>query len=363
MLLLKEGEDIQILCYFHLSYTGVVSVGYIPWYDHHDAEADPGRVGFTLQGLFETIVATRLWNANYGGVYVEKKAGVHSNPYIQNPDIETKDGRTFTLRNPAVMTREVAGYIGREKDFFFRITSKKLINPNNKPDAFELKALDSFENGKKEIYEVANIAGKKYFRYMAPLITQKDCLKCHSFQGYKEGDVRGGISVTYNIDRAYSKLNTNTFLIALLTLTTMALLISVFWILTKRLMKKILEADEQIEEMAITDMLTGIFNRRYLMQRFEEEFVRATRQKKSFGCMLMDVDHFKAINDKYGHLKGDEVLKEVALRIKQSLRTYDVLARYGGEEFIAILRDTDLENVLSLAGRIDIVLKIPRLVS
>lgn len=304
------------------------------------------------RAYFETIVATRLWNANYGGVYVEKKAGVRSNPYIQNPDIETKDGRTFTLRNPAMMTREVAGYIGREKDFSFRITSKKLVNPDNKPDAFELKALDSFEAGKKEMYEVDEIAGRKYFRYMGPLFIEKDCLKCHSFQGYNEDDVRGGISVTYNIDRVYKKQAVNTVLIAFLTLTTMVLLILVFWILTKRLMKKIVEVRQQIEEMAITDMLTGLFNRRYLMQRFGEEFERAARQKKSFGCMLMDIDHFKAVNDTYGHLQGDEVLKEVAHRIKNSVRTYDILARYGGEEFMAILHDTQTESVLALAGRI-----------
>ena len=105
------------------------------------------------RAYFETIVATRLWNANYGGVYVEKKAGVQSNPYIEHPDIETKDGRTFTIRNPAMMTREISEFIGKDKDFSFHITSNKLINPNNKPDDFETKGIGGlFETGQRETY-------------------------------------------------------------------------------------------------------------------------------------------------------------------------------------------------------------------
>jgi diguanylate cyclase (GGDEF)-like protein len=304
------------------------------------------------RAYFETIVATRLWNANYGGVYVEKKAGVLSNPYYPNPDIKIVDGRTFTIRNPAMMTREISGYIGKEKDFSFHITSKKLLNPDNKPDGFELSAFDLFEKGQKEVYEIDTIGNKKYFRYMGPLFIKKDCLKCHAHQGYKAGDVRGGISVMYNVDHVYSKLNTNTLLIALFAVTTTVLLMLALWILTRRLMRKIADARQQIEEMAIKDMLTGIFNRRYLMQRLEEEFDRAARQKKSLGCMLLDIDHFKSINDRLGHLVGDEVLKEVAQRINNSVRAYDVTTRYGGEEFMVILPDTSIESVLSLAERI-----------
>lgn len=304
------------------------------------------------RAYFETIVAARSWNANYGGVYVEKKSGVLSNPYYPNPDIETKDGRIFTIRNPAMMTREIAGYIGKDKDFAFHITSKKLINPNNAPDAFELRALDLFEKEQKEVYEITTVNNRKFFRYMAPLYIRQDCLKCHAQHGYKEGDVRGGISVTYNIDSVYNKLNINSILIALLAVTTIVLLIAVLWILTKRLMRKIADVRKQIEEMAVKDMLTDLFNRRYLMQRFEEEFDRFLRQKNSFGCMIIDIDHFKSVNDKLGHLAGDEVLKEVALRIKNSVRTYDVLARYGGEEFMVILPETTPESALSLAERI-----------
>jgi len=104
--------------------------------------------------------------------------------------------------------------------------------------------------------------------------------------------------------------------------------------------------------MAITDGLTDLFNRMHLFSRFEEEFNRAKRLKNNLGCIMLDIDHFKSINDKYGHLTGDEVLKEISLRLRNSIRIYDVLGRYGGEEFLIVLPDTDFENAKSLAERI-----------
>ena len=101
--------------------------------------------------VFNTIVLARKWNANYGGVYVEKKPGVESNPYLENPDIRTVDGRAFTLRNPAIMTREISEYAEKEGMFKFHITSLKLINPHNKPDEFEKSIRAEAEVWKKVI--------------------------------------------------------------------------------------------------------------------------------------------------------------------------------------------------------------------
>ena len=304
------------------------------------------------RAYFETIVATRLWNANYGGVYVEKKAGVQSNPYVEHPDIETKDGRTFTIRNPAMMTREISEFIGKDKNFSFHITSKELINPNNKPDTFEQKALDLFETGQIEHWELASINNKRFFRYMAPLYIKKDCLRCHDKQGYREGDIRGGISVSYDIEATYRKLNVITLLVALFALITTSLIVIILWFITRRLMLKISEVRKQLEEMASMDSLTGISNRRFVIHRFEEEFARAKRKNNPLCCIMLDIDYFKAINDKYGHLTGDEVLKEVADRIKKTLRRYEILGRFGGEEFIVILPDTTIEEANKLANRI-----------
>ena len=96
---------------------------------------------------------TRRWNADYGGVYVEKKPGVVSNPYLVNPDIEGKDGKVYTKRNPALMTREISEYAKKDGSMMFHITSLKPLNPDNKADAFETRSLQAFETRSLQAFE------------------------------------------------------------------------------------------------------------------------------------------------------------------------------------------------------------------
>ncbi len=156
---------------------------------------------------FEQIVLTRRWNADYGGVYVEKREGVESNPYLYevgvNPDITDIEGRNYTLKNPALMTRELSSYAVTGDVFRFHITSLKLVNPNNAPNDFERKALEEFEMGKKSVSQIGVEDDAPIFQYMAPLYVEEACLKCHGHQGYKVGDVRGGISVILPMEEAY----------------------------------------------------------------------------------------------------------------------------------------------------------------
>ncbi|MFZ5555941.1 MAG: DUF484 family protein [Pseudomonadota bacterium] len=98
---------------------------------------------------------------------------------------------------------------------------------------------------------------------------------------------------------------------------------------------------ERLKHMGLTDALTGVHNRRYFEQRLREEVSRSLRQGVALACVLLDIDHFKRINDAHGHQEGDRVLREVAFRIKNQLRLSDALARYGGEEFAALLASAD----------------------
>ncbi|HSO06972.1 MAG TPA: DUF484 family protein [Pelomicrobium sp.] len=100
---------------------------------------------------------------------------------------------------------------------------------------------------------------------------------------------------------------------------------------------------ERLKHMGLTDGLTGVHNRRYFEQRLREEASRCLRQGSPLACMLLDIDHFKRINDSHGHQEGDRVLREVAFRIKNQLRLSDALARYGGEEFAALLGSADAQ--------------------
>lgn len=101
-----------------------------------------------------------------------------------------------------------------------------------------------------------------------------------------------------------------------------------------------------------TDVLTGWHNRRYLTVRIGEELARARRDRQRLVCLMLDVDHFKRVNDTWGHAAGDAVLRELAQRIESQVRASDVAARYGGEEFVVLLPGTDVQSAAKLAERI-----------
>ncbi|MGB5331672.1 MAG: DUF484 family protein [Woeseiaceae bacterium] len=101
-----------------------------------------------------------------------------------------------------------------------------------------------------------------------------------------------------------------------------------------------------------TDVLTGWHNRRYLTVRLGEELARARRDCARLVCLMLDIDHFKRVNDNWGHAAGDAVLREIAQRIESQVRVSDIAARYGGEEFVVLLPGTDVDSALLLAERI-----------
>jgi len=108
----------------------------------------------------------------------------------------------------------------------------------------------------------------------------------------------------------------------------------------------------ELEQLSITDNLTRLFNRNKLDEILELEYNRANRYQYSFGVILIDIDHFKNVNDTYGHQMGDTVLKEIAKILKIHTRKTDTVGRWGGEEFLIICSETDLEGILSLAEKI-----------
>ena len=110
-------------------------------------------------------------------------------------------------------------------------------------------------------------------------------------------------------------------------------------------------AMRRLEELAMTDSLTGVRNRRCFMQVASLEFERATRHNRPMAIVLIDVDHFKRINDRHGHQSGDQSLIEIARACQQTLRKTDLLARFGGEEFIVLLPETGQREAVRLAER------------
>jgi two-component system cell cycle response regulator len=117
-------------------------------------------------------------------------------------------------------------------------------------------------------------------------------------------------------------------------------------------MVRVRTAESQMREASYTDDLTGLYNRRFLQQRLEEEMHRASRYALRLSCILLDIDHFKAINDTHGHAAGDFVLRDVAGIIKAHVRKSDLAIRYGGEEFMLILFENDKNGALRVAERV-----------
>ena len=112
------------------------------------------------------------------------------------------------------------------------------------------------------------------------------------------------------------------------------------------------KAELELRRLSITDSLTGLSNRRYFFKRLASLFISYKRKQRPVSVIMLDLDHFKAINDQYGHAAGDRVLKEFAKRVEAILRQPDLFARLGGEEFALLLDDTDVEGATELAERI-----------
>ncbi len=148
--------------------------------------------------------AFRYWGASHGGVYVPVTKRTEPNIYLEGlvdeRDIETPAGKKLTLMNPAYMVRQMSEYYSELYGIGGHITSLKLLNPDNAPTPWEREALMRFENGDSEALEI--IDDKLHF--MIPLLTRESCLKCHGNQGYKVGDVRGGISVEISLAPYYA---------------------------------------------------------------------------------------------------------------------------------------------------------------
>lgn len=125
-----------------------------------------------------------------------------------------------------------------------------------------------------------------------------------------------------------------------------------FWLVQLRDISERKQLELEIERQACTDYLTGIANRRHFMACAELEFARARRYKRPLALLMIDVDHFKRVNDSEGHLAGDDVLKEIAARCAPLMRGHDVIGRFGGEEFAVLLPETSLPEALRVAERV-----------
>jgi len=158
--------------------------------------------------LFKQILLTRLWVADHGGIFVEKFPGWERSRTGRIDEIVDQSGKRYVKENPAQVTRQLSRYARKEEQYWFHITSSKLANPENAPDAFERKALRKFETDEvEEFTAIEKRKGDSFFRYAAPLYAKSACIECH--KGYQVGDVRGVISITLPIGELLSQVAGN----------------------------------------------------------------------------------------------------------------------------------------------------------
>ncbi|HRS83759.1 MAG TPA: diguanylate cyclase [Smithellaceae bacterium] len=334
------------------------TAGSLGWNLHQQRQSILDLAGASAATIYEKDVLYRRWVSMKGGVYAPVSEETPVNVYLQvaNRDVTTSGGLSLTLINPAYMTRQV-NELARLGAYNFQghITSLNPIRPANAPDAWEARALKTFERGEKEQRTIERLSGVEYFRLMRPFVTEKSCLKCHAAQGYRQGDIRGGISVSILMaplrQVQYSRgmqLTLAHFFLWVIGFGAIGLVTRRLWAQTKRRE----EAEEAVRVLSITDELTGLHNRRGFLSLAEQQLKMAARNRRGMLLYFADLDGLKWINDTLGHEEGDRALREAAAVLRETFRTSDILARLGGDEYAALALETTKEHSSIFTARL-----------
>lgn len=307
---------------------------------------------------------------------------------VQRPEIyRLKDeGRLYReYFSPMVMSftfisRSMKDLLNLEREkyglepVYFKLASENPRNPINTADALERDLLRRMNaDGLKGHQEVRRSEGRTFLYLAVPIErSTPGCLKCHGdpkdapaelieLYGDKAGfheradNIRALISIRVPLDGMLAEARSVANTLGLVTFVVMSAiyaLIALFVVRISAQQVKIERQNADLSRLSVTDALTGIYNRLGLTRRLEESASLARRHVQHLALLMLDLDHFKAINDKYGHLVGDAVLKRFAEVIHGSIRSSDVFGRWGGEEFMVISPLLSLGEAQRLAEKL-----------
>lgn len=267
----------------------------------HEMAALRGRL------VFEIVETTRLWAAGHGGVYAPETEKTPSNPYLDVPekDIRTPSGVKLTKINPAYMTRQLGELMATERDLRIHITSLKPIRPANAADEWEREALSGFEKGERERISIIGDGKNGVFRYMAPLAVKKPCLTCHEIQGYKLGDVRGGISVTFPASYIYGIIDAQKRGYLLIHVVAFLLLATLAWVSLRAIRGHVLALEATRNELVETEKMASLGR---MVAGFAHEV------NTPVGIAIGAVSQAQEVTADVGRLLSAEEVSEDALR-------------------------------------------------
>lgn len=250
----------------------------------------------------------RKWASSHGGLYIPVSDKLKPNPNLKDIDeqnIQTPSGKNLTLMNPAWAIRSLNEYETQVKRAKTHITSLNLIRPENAPDSWEQAALLSFEEGTAKVVEPAELEGVPYLRYMEPLHIEKGCLKCHGYQGYEVGDIRGGISVSVSyapyLEIEMNEIRKTGYILGLIYFSVLIFILFGIKLLGKRNLiieqtrKQLIETNKALEqEVQVSNSFNGELKREI------EEHATAEKEKEHLQAQL----NYKNKMDGLGQLAG-----------------------------------------------------------
>ena len=259
-------------------------------------------------------------------------------------------------------------------EVYFKLASDNPRNPVNRADERESRLLRRMNAGElAELREITTWNGEPHLYVALPIDpTDKGCLRCHgdpvdaprelierygdSAGFWESGDViRALISIRVPLSQALTEAHRIHYL---LSSVTVAVLLGVYLLIAyfvRRLdlhQRAIEDKNKELETLSRTDFLTGVSNRLDLVEKLGHEIQVAARYGSALSLILLDLDHFKRVNDEYGHASGDQVLTESTRTIREHLRGADLLGRWGGEEFVIVAPNLDLRQAEILAEKL-----------
>jgi diguanylate cyclase (GGDEF)-like protein len=300
--------------------------------------------------------ALRGWVGGHGGVYVEAQPGEVvpiSAGVVPEGEVITPSGRKLSLLSSSAVLGKVSKEFNREAGDHVRLTSRNPMNPDNLPDQWEKEALATLEGGAKKVEGFVDGGAGSMYRLMYPMVLQERCLRCHDYLAGSAVKIVGGLSVT--VDRVPYDLQYAAVLRQLsagyLGIWVMGVAgLAVFGVYGSRLLRR-------IEYASTHDGLTGLKNRLEIERHLAAECLRSERYRNRLSVMMLDLDHFKQVNDTHGHQVGDVALRAVAEAIRKTMRRTDIAGRYGGEEFLILATETPSEGAAILAQRFSAAIK------